>query len=330
MDDAANSPEQIDAWLVRPDNPPQRVADRRRQAMRLSALFEEFCQFLRVEKEAAQRTIATYRWCFGDFDQFARNEVGGTVLVSHFTAELCRAYQYDLSRRELSTSTIRLRLATLGSFGKWAVRRERLEKNPLDCLTRPQRKARVPRVPRWATIEQIIEEAAGRREKAILGLMAYGGLRRSEVVGLNVGDFAGDFGLTRVKGKGGDESGLPLPKVALQIVDDYVKHDRADAGHNDPLFVVRYRTKGGEWCERRMADHRIWKLVKAIGKRIGVRQLHPHAFRHGCGTELLRRTRGNLRAVQAHLRHSDIQTTTRYTRLTQTELKEVVGVFDGD
>ncbi len=297
--------------------------------MRLSALFEEFGQFQRVEKEAALRSIETYRWCFGDFDEFARNKVGGTVLISHFTAELCRAYQYDLNARGLATSTIRLRLATLGSFGKWAVRRERLEKNPLDFLTRPQRKERVPRVPRWATIERIVEQATDRRERTILALMAYGGLRRSEVVALNVGDVAADFGLTRVKGKGGDESGVPLPKVALDILTDYVKHERADVGENDPLFVVRYRTKGGEWCERRMADHRIWKLVKSVGKRVGVRQLHPHAFRHGCGTELLRRTKGNLRAVQAHLRHTDIQTTTRYTRLTQTELKEVVGVFDG-
>lgn len=91
----------------------------------------------------------------------------------------------------------------------------------------------------------------------------------------------------------------------------------------DPLFVVRYRTKGGARCERRVADDLIWKLVKAIGRRTGVRQLHPHAFRHGCGTELLKRSR-NLRAVQLHLRHTDIQTTTRYTRLTHTQLKEVV------
>ena len=39
--------------------------------MRLSALFEEFCQFLRVEKEATPRSIGTYRWCFGDFEKFA-------------------------------------------------------------------------------------------------------------------------------------------------------------------------------------------------------------------------------------------------------------------
>jgi site-specific recombinase XerC len=42
----------------------------------------------------------------------------------------------------------------------------------------------------------------------------------------------------------------------------------------------------------------------------------------------LRRTRANLRAVQEHLRHSDIQTTTLYTRLTQDDLQRVVSVFD--
>jgi len=91
--DAAHGPgAPIDAWLIPPDNPPQRVADKRRQPMRLSALFEEFCQYLRVEKEAAHRSIETYRWCFGDFESFAMQDVGGTVLVTHFTADRCRDY----------------------------------------------------------------------------------------------------------------------------------------------------------------------------------------------------------------------------------------------
>src|SRR5216683_8047802 len=89
----------VDAWLVPPDTAPQRVADTRRQPMRLSALFEEFWHFLRVEKEAAPRTIETYRWCFGDYESFVMKQIGGTVLVTHFTAETCRAYQYDLAAR---------------------------------------------------------------------------------------------------------------------------------------------------------------------------------------------------------------------------------------
>jgi integrase len=68
--------------------------------------------------------------------------------------------------------------------------------------------------------------------------------------------------------------------------------------------------------------------VKALGRRAGMPEVHPHAFRHSCGVELLRRSGGNLCAVQEHLRHADIQTAMVYTRLTPADLKKVVSTFD--
>ena len=147
--------------------------------MSLSALLEEFCHFLRVEKEVAPRIIDTYRWCFKDYESFVMKQIGGTVLVAHFTAETCRAYQYDLAARALQTSSIRVRLVTPGSFGKWAVRRDKIARNPVDALTRPRRKARLPRVPRWDTLERLLEHCTDRREKSLLALM----LRRAPSVG---------------------------------------------------------------------------------------------------------------------------------------------------
>lgn len=79
----AGDPPALDPWLVPPDNPPQRVADKRRQPMRLSALFQEFLAYLQVEKEAANRTVQTYRWCFGDFTEFSRKRLGGTVAARY-------------------------------------------------------------------------------------------------------------------------------------------------------------------------------------------------------------------------------------------------------
>lgn len=75
--------------------------------------------------------------------------IGGTVLVARFTAETGRAHQYDLAAQALQTSSIRVRLATLSSFGKWAVRRDTIARNPVDVLTPPRRKARLPRVRQW-------------------------------------------------------------------------------------------------------------------------------------------------------------------------------------
>jgi integrase/recombinase XerC len=249
--------------------------------------------------------------------------------LEHFTSELCRAYHYDLSGRGLQTNSIRVRLATLGSFGKWAVRHDRLERNPLDQLTRPKRKKRLPVVPRWEAVEALLGRCSHLRNRTILSLLAYGGLR-SEVVSLNVGDFVPDFGLRRVQGKGGHEAALPLPQAARTILSEYRATERRGARPSDPLFVVRFKTKAGAWREERMRDHRVFQDRQGARSGLGTSEPHPHAFRHSCGVELLRRTRGNLRAVQEHLRHQDIQTTTIYTRLTQHELEQIVSVFDGN
>src|SRR5437016_8492570 len=140
--------------------------------------------------EAGPRSIETYRWCFGDFESFAMQDVGGTVLVTHFTTDRCRDYLYALSARGLQTNSIRVRLATVGSLGKWTVRREKLDKNPLDLITRPRRKARLPRVPRWDTVQRLLAESSNLRERAIVALMAYGGPRRSGEVSHDVGAYA--------------------------------------------------------------------------------------------------------------------------------------------
>ena len=173
-----------------------------------------------------------------------------------------------------------------------------------------------------------MKEGTDAREKALLALMGYGALRRSEIVALDVGDVAPGLGLRRVQGKGGVETAVPLPAVAQEILAVYVATERTNAKANDPLFVSRFKTKGGNVTEARMKGQRVWKIIKDVGARAGVPEIHPHAFRHASGVELLRLSGGNLRAVQEHLRHADIQTTTVYTRLTQSDLQKVISEFD--
>lgn len=121
---------------------------------------------------------------------------------------------------------------------------------------------------------------------------------------------------------------MPLPDVARVIVTEYLAKERPAAAASEPLFLVQYKWYGGERKSRRMSGQRVWKIIEDLGKRVGVDTIHPHAFRHACGVELLKRSGGNLRAVQEHLRHADIQTTTIYTRLAPQDLQKVVNLFD--
>lgn len=82
-----------------------------------------------------------------------------------------RTYHYDLAARALQTNSIRVRLATLGSFGKWAERHGRLPSNPFDQLSRPRGKKRLPAVPRWAAVEDLLDRCARLRDRAILALL---------------------------------------------------------------------------------------------------------------------------------------------------------------
>jgi integrase/recombinase XerC len=85
----------------------------------------------------------------------------------------------------------------------------------------------------------------------------------------------------------------------------------------------------GNIIHRRMSGQKLYKIVKALGMAHGIPTLHPHALRHACAVEMLRRTR-NLAAVQQHLRHVDVNTTTIYARLLPQDMEEVAKLFDRD
>jgi len=297
--------------------------------MRLSELFEKgFVMYLSAEKGSQERTIRTYESNFADFNDFGKRRNRTAVVLAGFTADLVKEYLHDLANRQLQPNTVRQRLATLSSFARWLVSHGKLPKNPIDELVRPKRRTRLPMVPKWEAVESLVRKCEDRRDKALLALLAWGGLRREEVVSLNVGDFDPTFGMRRVVGKGGHEACVPLPELARKIVAEYLAAEREGAKSDEPMFVVRYWGRGRNVEVRRMLPDRLYKLVRALGRANGMPELHPHAFRHSCGVELLRLTGGNLRAVMRHLRHSDIQTTTIYTQLAPEDLQKAVKLFD--
>ena len=69
--------------------------------------------------------------------------------------------------------------------------------------------------------------------------------------------------------------GHPAQEVARKILDEYLERERPAARFDEPLFLVRYKKWPGQWQVRRMDGHRVWKLVKDLGRRSGVLELHP-------------------------------------------------------
>lgn len=159
----------------------------------------------------------------------------------------------------------------------------------------------------------------GARNRAIIEVLAFGGLRLGELVTLNLEDFK-DSGLHVRSEKGEAERFVGLPGFVVADVRGYIDFHRVMT--SNALFTAP-KAPGG-----RMPYNYVRKIIKEEGRKAGAPELHPHSLRHYCGTAL---SDGdiNLRKVQIHLGHKSIRSTEIYANLRQTKVAgEVASFFD--
>jgi len=164
------------------------------------------------------------------------------------------------------------------------------------------------------------------RDRAILELLYAGGLRISELVGLDLGDVDLYDGMVRVLGKGSKERVVPLGRSAREAIGDYLTTGRPElegsrlrartaAKRTTALFL---NARGG-----RLTRQGAWLIVRAAGDRAGLRgRLYPHVLRHSCPTHMLDHG-ADIRVVQELLGHSSLSTTQVYTKVSPERLRAV-------
>lgn len=183
------------------------------------------------------------------------------------------------------------------------------------------------------------DSCTSRRNRVIIGLMYYGGLRVSEVVGLNIEDLRDiSENIVHIELRNDPDnkdaavkncstgSVLITDKLRDEIV-CYITEDLAYVDTNYLLINFKGSTAGGA-----MKTDTVREMVEALGKKVGIDCLHPHAFRHGCAMRMLR-AGIDIAAISKFLRHKHIQTTADiYAKYdlsdkirVQTELSEKLG-----
>jgi len=149
--------------------------------------------------------------------------------------------------------------------------------------------------------------AAGRRDAAILALFYGGGLRRSEVVSLNVGDFNPETGELRIRTGKGRKARIVY---AANGAEDALKA-WLDIYPSGPMFP-RIR-KGGRIVSRRMTAEGVYQMLLRRGEEADVNHFSPHDLRRTFVSDLLDST-GDVSAVRALAGHARVETTLRYDR----------------
>jgi integrase/recombinase XerC len=201
-----------------------------------------------------------------------------------------------------------VRRSAISSFYSFAVSHELLKNNPAEGVARP--KSRKPpirglNVEEWkALIEAIPNNASGKRDQAIILTMTLTGRRRSEVMGMRVGDLTRNGRVYyNVRVKGGEYVKKELPAPAFQAICDHLK----DTGRaidtltaEDKLFPV--------------SSAAFYANLKRYAKKANISGVvTPHVFRH-TAAKLRQEAGQKLEDISAFLGHADISTTARYLR----------------
>ena len=150
---------------------------------------------------------------------------------------------------------------------------------------------------------------AGVRDAALIGILRGAGVRRAEVVKLELFDLDWETGALEVRrGKGGKDRLVYLPESAITLVRNWL-----DVRGDTPGALLCPIRKGGEITRRQMCPDAVLKIVRRRAKQAGVESFSPHDFRRTFCSDLL--DAGiDIVTVQKLAGHASVVTTAKYDR----------------
>jgi len=266
------------------------------------------------------RTRRAYQSDLEDFCQFV-----GLHTPEQFrevTRAHVLAWRRQFEQRGLSGATQRRKLAALSSMFDYLLERNAVVGgNPVHGVKRPKLETTEGKTPALADHQaKALLEAPdptslkGQRDRALLAVLLYHGLRREEAARLQVDDLQQRRGIQhlQIHGKGGKLRYVPLHPVAAERLHTYLQASGHHQEHvNAPLFRPLRGPKTGLGISAEGIYALVGQYAKAVG--IAVAGLGVHGLRATAATNALEHE-ADIAKVQAWLGHANISTTKLYDR----------------
>jgi len=226
-----------------------------------------------------------------------------------------------LKRRDIQVKARYRRLYPLKKFYSWAKEKGYVLLNPFDGLPRIVFPFSLPKhAPQAAAVTAMIEDTDKQRsrllavrDRAMFELAYSSGLRRCEIVGMDIKDVDFGEGEVRVTGKRGKERLVPVGRKALEAISFYLHTVRPKLAKGNPspaLFIG--------WLEN---HKRLTPTAVSYIFQRRKRGITPHAMRRAFAVHTLRNGAG-IQHIQKMLGHEKLETTRIYTALNAQDLKK--------
>jgi len=279
---------------------------------------------MKVEKIASPSTIYGYNKEVGKFiDYITSINISDINLIS--TSTVRQYFYYARESRGLCQSSISKIIATIKSFFNYLEEEEIILKNPARKIRVPKKICRIPSVMSKYEVDLIIKSVDfaplrcrknNVRDKLVLSLLYYTGIRKSELLNLNWTDInlSKSFIIIR-RGKGGKDRLIPLHRKVTELIDKYL--DERLPLKTDALITGE---QGKRMCKGSFVN--LLKMYLGLSglKRKGYTA---HSFRHSFATHLVE-AGVDLFKVQKLLGHASLDTTKIYINFNSSQMAKAI------
>jgi site-specific recombinase XerD len=264
-------------------------------------LVQEYLESLQTVRGLSPNTVRASQGDLRQFVEFVGRQtppVGVDAVETRHVYAFCRWLG-----RDRGPATLARKLSTLAAFYGYLRQTGAVATSPVDGMVRPRVPDTLPVVPTEEDCRALTNACGTERERAVVLLLLGCGLRRSELLDLDMGDVAADLSQVTVRhGKGGKARVVPLAPVVAEAVRAY----------------LAVRPAGGEALvlnavEKRLGHTGLQRLFARLLKRAGLtgQGLHLHSLRHGFATHALRHG-ADVATLRDLLGHTSLETTGRY------------------
>ncbi len=281
-----------------------------------------FNDYLLLEKKYSKHTVNAYGKDLEDFTKFNK-ETFNQNKIDEANYSQIRSWIISLVDSGLQNRTVNRKVSSLNTYYKFLLKTETIKINPLS-------KHRALKVSKKVQIPFSQEEVAivldefnfdntfeGVRDKLIIELFYSTGIRRIELVQLQLKDIDEANKTLKVLGKRNKERYLPLLRPVLKTTKTYLnRRNQLEAiADKETLFLTKKGHKIYETLVYRIINNYFSKASTKVKKS-------PHILRHSFATHLLNQG-ADLNAVKELLGHSSLAATQVYTHNSIAELKKV-------
>jgi integrase/recombinase XerC len=302
------------------------VPSRRPLAELPSAFLDVLTAYERHLSAERNLTAHTVRAYVGDIhDLFEHAHRSGARRPDDIELRTLRSWLAKQQSLGKSRSTLARRATAARVFTAWAMKTERMTKDPGAQLRSPKPHRRLPTTLTGVEVRELLDSVAAQatsgdpvdvRDVAVLEVLYATGIRVGELAGLDVDDIDAERRVIRVFGKGRKERTVPFGVPASAALAAWLAHGRPRlvSSPSGPALFLGVRGRRIDVRTVRDVVHRRLREVE------GAPDTGPHGLRHTAATHLLEGG-ADLRSVQELLGHASLATTQIYTHVTTERLR---------